>query len=186
MDNHFVPNLTIGPIVCEALRRYGIQAEINVHMMVKPIDRLIGTSAKAGATGITFHLEATEHVDQSLTLIREQGCKVGIALKPETSIECIHKVLDKIDLILIMSVNPGFGGQTFIPSSLEKIKQARDLISASGRDIRLAVDGGVKIENIAQIAQAGADRFVAGSAIFNQPHYAKVIAEMRRQLATAK
>lgn len=186
MDNHFVPNLTVGPVVCAALRHYGIKADINVHLMAKPIDRLIVDFAKAGATDITFHLEATDHIENSLILIRNLGCKVGIALKPETTWHCLENILEKIDLILVLSVNPGFGGQTFIPSTLDKISQIRNLISVSGRDIRLAVDGGIKIENIARIAEAGADTFVAGSAIFDQPDYAKVIAAMRGELAKVK
>jgi ribulose-phosphate 3-epimerase len=186
MDNHFVPNLTVGPLVCAALHRYGIQADINVHLMAKPIDRLIVDFAKAGATSIIFHPEASEHVDRSLVLIRKEGCKAGLALKHETTLHCLEDVFDKINMILVMSVNPGFAGQTFIPSALDKIKQVRNLISASGRDVLLAVDGGIKTKNIGQIAQAGADIFVAGSAIFNQPDYAKVIAEMRRQLAKVK
>lgn len=186
MDNHFVPNFTVGPLVCAALRHYGIKASVNIHLMAEPIDRLIVDFANAGATGIIFHQEASEDVDRSLDLIREQGCKVGLALKPETTLDCLEDVFDKIDMILVMSVHPGFAGQTFIPSTLDKIKQVRKLISESGRDIRLAVDGGVKTTNIAQIAQAGAEVFVAGSAIFNQPDYAEVIAEMRRQLAKVK
>jgi len=186
MDNHFVSNLTIGPVVCAALRRYGIQANINVHLMAKPVDRLIVDFAKAGATAITFHPEASEHVARDLVLIRKQGCKVGLALKPDTTLDCLENVLDKIDLILVMSVNPGFAGQTFLPTAIDKIKLVRKVISASGRDIRLAVDGGIKTKNIAQIAQAGADIFVAGSAIFDQPDYAEVITEMRSQLAKVK
>ncbi len=182
MDNHFVPNLTVGPLVCAALRRYGIHARINVHLMAKPIDRLIVGFAKAGANTITFHIEASEQIEDSLALIRNQGCKVGLALKPETAPLRLENLLDKIDIILVMSVNPGFAGQTFVPSVLDKIKQVRNLISESGRNISLAVDGGIKIENIAQIAQAGADTFVVGSAIFNQPDYGKVIADMRSQL----
>jgi ribulose-phosphate 3-epimerase len=186
MDNHFVPNLTMGPLVCEALRRYGIQAEINVHLMTQPIDRLIVDFAKSGATSITFHPEASEHTSYSLDLIHKNGCRAGIALKPETSINCLDSILDKIDIIIVMSVNPGISGQTFIPASLEKIRRVKNLISASHRDICLAVDGGIKISNIAQVAQAGADRFIAGSAIFNQSDYAKVISEMRMQLANVK
>jgi ribulose-phosphate 3-epimerase len=182
MDNHFVPNLTVGPSVCSALRDYGIRADINVHLMVEPIDRLIVDFAKAGATGITFHPEASEHVERSIALILKHGCKPGIALKPETSLHCLDDVLDKIDLILVMSVTPGFAGQTFIPASLDKIKQVKNLISISGQRIHLGVDGGINISNIAEAAQAGADIFVAGSAIFNQPDYGEVIAEMRKQL----
>ncbi len=184
MDNHFVPNLTIGPLVCAALRRYGIQANINVHMMVQPVDRLIVDFSKAGATSITIHYEASENVERSLMLIRQQGCKAGLALKPETSVRCLEGLYDKMDLILVMSVNPGFGGQTFIPEIFDKIKHVRNLISASGRHISLAVDGGIKINNIAEVANAGADVLIAGSAIFNEPDYTKVIAEMREQLAT--
>ena len=186
MDNHFVVNLTVGPVVCAALRRYGIQAEINVHLMAEPIERLIVDFAKAGATGITFHTEATTEVARSLALVRKQGCKAGLAFKPETSLACLESFIDQLDHIIVMSVNPGFSGQTFMPSVLERIKQVRSCISASGREVRLAVDGGVKTENIAQIAEAGADTFVAGSAIFTQPDYAKVIAEMRGQLATVR
>ncbi len=186
MDNHFVPNLTIGPAVCAALRRFGIKANIYVHLMATPVDRLIVDFAQAGATGITIHSEATENIERSLSLIHQQGCSVGLALKPETTWHCLENVLDKLDLILVMSVNPGFGGQTFIPSSLDKIRQIRKLISTYRRDIRLAVDGGIKIENILQIAQAGADRFVIGSAIFNQPNYAQVITEMYHQLENTR
>lgn len=180
MDNHYVPNLTVGPLVCEALRKYGIKAPIDVHLMVKPVDRLIVDFANAGATNITFHPEASEHIDRSLALIRKHGCKAGLALNPATTLNCLEYVLDKIDLILIMSVNPGFGGQSFIPSALDKITRARELVH--GLNIRIAVDGGVKIENIAQIAEAGADMFVAGSAIFNHPSYAEVISDMRHAL----
>jgi ribulose-phosphate 3-epimerase len=182
MDNHYVPNLTVGPLVCEALRKYGIQAPIDVHLMVKPVDRLIVDFANAGATNITFHPEASEHVDRSLELIRKHGCKAGLALNPATTLNCLEYVLDKLDLILIMSVNPGFGGQSFIPSALDKIANVRELIRAQNLNIRIAVDGGVKTENIAQIAQAGADMFVAGSAIFNQPNYSEVISNMRHAL----
>lgn len=182
MDNHYVPNLTVGPLVCEALRKYGIEAPIDVHLMTKPVDRLIIDFANAGASNITFHPEASDHVDRSLALIRNHNCKAGLALNPVTTLHCLEYVLDKIDIILIMSVNPGFGGQTFIPSCLKKIQQVRELINQSGRDIRLAVDGGVKTENIAQIAKAGADMFVAGSAIFNQPNYQTVINRMREEL----
>ncbi len=182
MDNHFVPNLTIGPIVCASLRNYGIKADINVHLMAKPVNKLIVDFAKAGATSIIFHFEASEKIERTLALIHEQGCKAGLALKPETEWQHLEGVLDQLDIILIMSVNPGFGGQTFIPSSLEKIKQVRRLISNSGRDICLGVDGGIKIANIAQVAQAGANRFVMGSAIFNQPDYRQVISEAFTQL----
>lgn len=182
MDNHYVPNLTVGPLVCEALRAHRIKAPIDVHLMAKPVDRLIVDFANAGATNITIHPEASDHVDRSLALIRKHGCKAGLALNPATTLHCLEYVLDKIDIILVMSVNPGFGGQTFIPSALDKIKKVRELIEKSNHPIRLAVDGGVKTENIAQIAQAGADMFVAGSAIFNQPDYAEVITAMRKQL----
>lgn len=182
MDNHYVPNLTVGPLVCEALRRYGIKAPIDVHLMTRPVDRLIVEFANAGATHITFHPEASDHIDRSLSLIRKHGCHAGLALNPATPLNCLEYVLDKIDLILVMSVNPGFGGQTFIPSALDKIRALRKLISNSNRDIRLAVDGGVKVENIGQIAQAGADLFIAGSAIFGQANYADIINIMRDQL----
>ena len=182
MDNHYVPNLTVGPLVCEALRKHGIQAPIDVHLMTKPVDRLIIDFANAGASNITFHPEASEHVDRSLALIHKHGCKAGLALNPATTLNCLEYVLDKIDIILVMSVNPGFGGQIFIPSTLEKIKNIRQLIQSCDGRIRLAVDGGVKTENIGQVAQAGADIFIAGSAIFNQPDYAEVIAMMRKQL----
>lgn len=185
MDNHYVPNLTAGPLVCEALRSYGIKAPIDVHLMTKPVDRLILDFAKAGATNITFHPEASDHVDRSLSLIRQHGCKAGIAINPATSLHCLEFIMDKLDLILIMSVNPGFGGQTFIPTTLQKITRTREMITASGLPIRIAVDGGVKTENIGQIARAGADMFIAGSAIFNQPDYAEVISNMRKQLSSA-
>lgn len=182
MDNHYVPNLTVGPLVCEALRRYGIKAPIDVHLMTKPVDRLIVDFANAGASHITFHPEASDHIDRSLALIAKHGCKAGLALNPATTLSCLEYVLDKIDIILIMAVNPGFGGQTFIPSALDKISIAREIINATSRPILLGVDGGVKTENIAQIAQAGANLFIAGSAIFNQPDYADVITTMRHQL----
>lgn len=181
MDNHYVPNLTVGPLVCEALRKYGITAPIDVHLMTKPVDRLIVDFANAGATNITFHPEASEHVDRSLALIHKHHCKAGLALNPATPLSCLDFVWDKIDLVLVMSVNPGFGGQTFIPSSLEKIKQLKQLIEKSNRDIRLAVDGGIKVDNIGAAAQAGADMFIAGSAIFGQKDYKKVIDEMRNK-----
>ena len=183
MDNHYVPNLTVGPLVCEALRKHGITAPIDVHLMVKPVDRIIPDFAKAGASLISFHPEASEHVDRSLQLIRDSGCKAGLVFNPATPLHHLDYVMDRIDLILIMSVNPGFGGQSFLPSVLPKIREARERIRASGRDIRLEVDGGVKVDNIAEIAAAGADTFVAGSAIFNAPDYAKVIAEMRAEVA---
>jgi ribulose-phosphate 3-epimerase len=183
MDNHYVPNLTVGPLVCAALRRYGITAPIDVHLMVQPVDRLIVDFAEAGATNITFHPEATEHIDRSLALIRDNGCKAGLALNPATTLDCLEYVLDKLDLILMMSVNPGFGGQAFIPAVLDKIARAKALIDRHQKPIRIAVDGGVKIDNIKQIAKAGADMFIAGSAIFNQPDYAKIIKQLREQLA---
>lgn len=186
MDNHYVPNLTIGPLVCEALRRYGIKIPIDVHLMAKPVDRLIVEFADAGASHITIHPEASEHVDRSLALIHKHNCKAGLALNPATTLHCLEFLWDKVDIVLVMSVNPGFGGQTFIPSALDKIRYVRELIDARERDIRLAVDGGVKTENIAQIAQAGADMFIAGSAIFNKPDYREVISDMRKQLADAR
>lgn len=184
MDNHYVPNLTVGPLVCEALRHYGITAPIDVHLMTKPVDRLIIDFANAGATNITFHPEASDHVDRSLALIKKHGCHAGLALNPATTLHCLEYVMDKLDIILVMSVNPGFGGQTFIPSALDKLSQIRDLIALADHDILLAVDGGVKTENIAQIAQAGANLFIAGSAIFNQPDYSEVISTMRKKLAS--
>ena len=183
MDNHFVPNLTVGPLVCAALRKYGIKAPIDVHLMTQPVDRLITDFAEAGASNITFHPEASEQVDRSLALIRKLGCKAGLALSPDTSLHCLDSVWDKLDLILVMSVNPGFGGQAFIPSSLEKIKNIKQLLTKNNYNIRLAVDGGVKIENIGEIGKAGADMFVAGSAIYGQPDYAAVITAMRKQLS---
>ncbi|MCL1067566.1 ribulose-phosphate 3-epimerase [Shewanella olleyana] len=183
MDNHYVPNLTIGPMVCQALRDFGITADIDVHLMVKPVDRIIPDFAKAGASIITFHPEASEHLDRSLQLIKESGCKAGLVFNPGTPLHYLDHVMDKLDVILLMSVNPGFGGQSFIPSTLDKLKQVRAKIDASGFDIRLEVDGGVKVDNIAEIAAAGADMFVAGSAIFNQPDYKTVVDEMRLELA---
>ena len=183
MDNHYVPNLTIGPMVCQALRNYGIQAPIDVHLMVSPVDDLIKQFADAGASYITFHPEASLHVDRSLQLIRSLGCKAGLVFNPASRLSAAEYVLDKLDMILLMSVNPGFGGQSFIPGTLKKIHQARQLIDDSGLPIRLEVDGGVKVDNIAAIAEAGADTFVAGSAIFNAPDYAEVIKTMRQQLA---
>ena len=183
MDNHYVPNLTFGPVVCKALRDYGITAPIDVHLMVKPVDRIIPDFAKAGASYITFHPESSEHIDRTLQLIRDNGCKSGLVFNPATPLSYLDYVMDKVDVILLMSVNPGFGGQSFIPATLEKLKQARKRIDESGLDIRLEVDGGVKASNIAEIARAGADMFVAGSAIFDQPDYKKVIDEMRQQLA---
>ncbi|MGL4679720.1 MAG: ribulose-phosphate 3-epimerase [Plesiomonas shigelloides] len=185
MDNHYVPNLTIGPMVCQALRNYGITAPIDVHLMVKPVDRIIPDFAKAGATYITFHPEASEHVDRTLQLIKDCGCKAGLVLNPATSLSYLDYVMDKLDVILLMSVNPGFGGQSFIPATLDKLREVRHRIDASGRDIRLEIDGGVKVDNIRDIAAAGADMFVAGSAIFSQPDYAAVIAQMRAELELA-
>jgi ribulose-phosphate 3-epimerase len=186
MDNHYVPNLTFGPMVCQALRDYGITAPIDVHLMVKPVDSLIPQFAKAGANIITFHPEASEHVDRSLQLIREHGCKAGLVLNPATPLHYLDFVMDKLDLILLMSVNPGFGGQSFIPATLEKITRVKQRIVHSGQNIRLEVDGGVKVDNIADIAKAGADMFVAGSAIFSQSDYKQVIEQMRAELATVK
>ena len=185
MDNHYVPNLTIGPMVCDALRKYGITAPIDVHLMVKPVDRIIGDFADAGASIITFHPEASEHVDRSLQLIKQAGCQAGLVINPATSLQCLEHVMDKLDMILLMSVNPGFGGQSFIPNTLKKLSQVRELIEQSGRDIRLEVDGGVKIDNIQEIAKAGADAFVAGSAIFNTDDYQATIAAMRNNIAKA-
>lgn len=185
MDNHYVPNLTIGPLVCEALRKHGVTAPIDVHLMVKPVDRIIPDFAKAGATYITFHPEASEHIDRSLQLIRDQGCQSGLVFNPATPLHYLDYVLDKVDMILLMSVNPGFGGQSFIPSTLDKLRQVRKLIDQSGHKIRLEVDGGIKIDNIREIAAAGADTFVAGSAIFNTPDYRATVAAMRAELAQA-
>jgi ribulose-phosphate 3-epimerase len=185
MDNHYVPNLTIGPLVCEALRKHGVTAPIDVHLMVKPVDRIIPDFAKAGASIITFHPEASEHIDRSLGLIRELGCQSGLVFNPATSLSYLDHVMDKVDVILLMSVNPGFGGQSFIPSTLDKLRQVRQRIDDSGLDIRLEVDGGVKIDNIGEIASAGADMFVAGSAIFNTDDYAKTITDMREKIAKA-
>jgi len=186
MDNHYVPNLTIGPMVCKALRDYGITAPIDVHLMVEPVDTMIVEFANAGASIITFHPDASKHVDRSLQLIKDHGCKAGLVLNPASSLEELTHVMDKLDVVLLMSVNPGFGGQSFIPHTLEKLRQVRQLIDASGRDIRLQVDGGVNVNNIKEIAEAGADMFVAGSAIFNQPDYKAVIDDMRVQLAQVK
>lgn len=192
MDNHYVPNLTIGPLVCEALRKHGIKADIDVHLMVKPVDRIIPDFAKAGATYITFHPEASEHVDRTLQLIKSEGCKSGLVFNPATPLDYLEYVIDKVDMVLLMSVNPGFGGQSFIPSALKKLRKAREIIDASGRKIRLEIDGGVKVDNIREIAEAGADTFVAGSAIFSagkatDPHrYETVVAAMRAELAKAK
>ncbi|MFZ6681601.1 ribulose-phosphate 3-epimerase [Undibacterium sp. Tian12W] len=182
MDNHYVPNLTIGPMVCEAIRPQ-VQVPIDVHLMVKPVDRIIPDFAKAGANIITFHPEASEHIDRSLQIIRDHGCKAGLVFNPATPLHVLENVIDKVDIVLIMSINPGFGGQTFIPHTLKKIAQARKIIDESGRDIMLEVDGGVKIENIAEIARAGADTFVAGSAIFGKPDYKAIIDAMRLELS---
>ncbi len=189
MDNHYVPNLTIGPLVCDALRSHGVTAPIDVHMMVKPVDRIIPDFAKAGATYITFHPEASEHIDRSLALVRECGCKSGLVFNPATPLDSLKYVMDKVDLILLMSVNPGFGGQSFIPATLDKLREARKLIDESGYDIRLEIDGGVKVDNIAEIAAAGADMFVAGSGIFGKASaddpntYDTIVQQMRDELA---
>ena len=182
MDNHYVPNLTVGPLVCAALRKAGVEAPIDVHLMVRPVDRIVPDFAEAGATWISFHPEATEHVDRTIGLIRESGCRPGLVLNPATPLTWLDHVLDKIDLVLLMSVNPGFGGQSFIPSVLPKIRRVRELIDRSGREIRLEVDGGVKIDNIGSIAEAGADTFVAGSAIFGTADYRATIQAMRGQI----
>lgn len=186
MDNHYVPNLTIGPMICEALRKHGVTAPIDVHLMVKPVDRIIPDFAKAGASYITFHPEASEHIDRTLGLIREHGCKAGLVFNPATPLSHLHHVLDKVDMVLIMSVNPGFGGQSFIPEALNKLRTARRLIDQSGHAIRLEIDGGVKVDNIRAVAEAGADTFVAGSAIFGAKDYKDVIARMRDELAKAR
>ena len=192
MDNHYVPNLTIGPLVCEALRNHGVTADIDVHLMVKPVDRIIPDFAKAGASYITFHPEASEHIDRSLQLIKNEGCKAGLVFNPATPLDYLDYVMDKLDVILLMSVNPGFGGQSFIPATLDKLREARRRIDESGYDIRLEIDGGVKVDNIREIKEAGADMFVAGSAIFgaakdSDPNrYDSVIAAMREELAKAK
>jgi len=185
MDNHYVPNLTIGPMVCAALRKHKVTAPIDVHLMVSPVDQLILDFAKAGASYISFHPEATQHIDRSLQLVRDQGCKAGLVLNPATSPDCLEYVMDKVDVILLMSVNPGFGGQKFIPATLKKLQKVRKLIDASGYPIRLEIDGGVTVDNIKQIADAGADMFVAGSAIFNSPDYRETIAAMRAALGQA-
>lgn len=189
MDNHYVPNLTIGPLVCDALRKHGVTAPIDVHLMVKPVDRIIPDFAKAGATYITFHPEASEHIDRTLQLIHGEGCKAGLVFNPATSLDYLRYVIDKIDMVLLMSVNPGFGGQSFIPSALDKLKEARKIIDESGRDIRLEIDGGVKVDNIAEIAAAGADTFVSGSGIFgfgkdsDTNQYDTIVKQMRDELA---
>ena len=180
MDNHYVPTLTIGPLVCEALRKHGVKAPIDVHLMVKPVDRIVPDFAQAGASNISFHPEASEHIDRTIQLIKQSGCTAGLVFNPATSLNYLDYVMDKIDLILIMSVNPGFGGQSFIPSALEKLRRAREMIDRSGRNIRLEVDGGVKADNIGEIARAGADTFVSGSAIFGHRDYAEIIATMRK------
>jgi ribulose-phosphate 3-epimerase len=180
MDNHYVPNLTIGPLVCDSLRSHGIEAPIDVHLMIEPVDRLIPEFAKAGATRISFHPEATRHVDRTIELIRENGCSPGLVLNPSTRVEVLNWTLDKLDMVLLMSVNPGFGGQSFIPHVLDKMRVVRDMIDETGRDIRLEVDGGVKADNIGEISAAGADTFVAGSAIFNEDDYADIIRRMRK------
>ena len=185
IDNPYVPNLTIGPMVCSALRKYGVSAPIDVHLMVSPVDRIIGDFIEAGATYITFHPEASQHIDRSLQLIRDGGCKAGLVFNPATPLEVLKYVMDKVDMVLLMSVNPGFGGQKFIPGTLDKLREARALIDASGREIRLEIDGGVNVKNIREIAAAGADTFVAGSAIFNAPDYAEVIRAMHAELAQA-
>ena len=186
MDNHYVPNLTIGPLVCEALRKHGVKAPIDVHLMVKPVDRLIPDFAKAGATYISFHPEASEHLDRTIELIREHGCKPGLVLNPATPLDCLDYTLKKLDLVLLMSVNPGFGGQKFIPAVLDKLRAVRKLIDASGKPIRLEIDGGVKVDNIGEIARAGADMFVAGSAIFGARDYQSTISAMRAEIAGQK
>lgn len=191
MDNHYVPNLTIGPLVCEALRKHGIKQEIDVHLMVEPVDRIIPDFAKAGASYITFHPEASKHIDRSLQLIKNEGCKAGLVFNPATSLSYLEHVLDKIDMVLLMSVNPGFGGQSFIPGTLDKLREARKIIDASGRDIRLEIDGGVKVDNIREIKEAGADTFVAGSAVFNARNtddpndYDTIISAFNAELAKA-
>jgi ribulose-phosphate 3-epimerase len=185
MDNHYVPNLTIGPMVCKALRNHGIKAPIDVHLMVKPVDRIIGDFIEAGATYITFHPEATDHIDRSLQLVRSGGCKSGLVFNPTTSLSFLDYSLDNLDMILLMSINPGFGGQEFIPATLSKLAQVRQILDAAGNDVRLEIDGGVNTDNIAEIAQAGADTFVAGSAIFGSNDYAKTIQAMRNQLASS-
>ncbi|SBS33790.1 Ribulose-phosphate 3-epimerase [Marinomonas aquimarina] len=186
MDNHYVPNLTIGPMVCKALRNHGVTADIDVHLMVKPVDRLIGDFIEAGASYITFHPQGSEHIDRSLQMIRDGGCKSGLVFNPATPLDDLKYVMDKVDMILLMSVNPGFGGQKFIPATLDKLREARRLIDESGYDIRLEIDGGVSEKNIAECAAAGADTFVAGSAIFGKPDYKAVIDQMRAELAGVK
>jgi ribulose-phosphate 3-epimerase len=186
MDNHYVPNLTIGPLVCSALRKHGVTAPIDVHLMVKPVDRIVPDFAEAGATLISFHPEASNHVHRTIQLIKSHGCKAGLVLNPATPVDALDWVLEDLDMVLLMSVNPGFGGQAFIPSALDKLRAVREKIDASGKPIRLEIDGGVKADNIGEIAAAGADTFVAGSAIFNAPDYPRVIADMRAAVAAAK
>jgi ribulose-phosphate 3-epimerase len=186
MDNHYVPNLTIGPLVCEALRNRGVKTPIDVHLMVKPVDRIVPDFARAGATYVTFHPEASEHVDRTIELIRENGCKPGLVFNPATPLDWLDYTLDKLDMVLVMSVNPGFAGQQFIPSALEKLREARRRIDASGREVRLEIDGGVKVDNVGEIGRAGADTFVAGSAIFGSPDYAATIRAMRAALKSKK
>ena len=185
MDNHFVPNLTIGPLICEALRKHGIKEPIDVHLMVEPVDRIIPDFAQAGATYITFHPEASRHIDRSLGLIHEEGCKAGLVFNPATPLSWLEHVIDKVDMVLLMSVNPGFGGQKFIPSALDKLREVRKMIDASDREIRLEIDGGVKVDNIGEIAAAGADTFVAGSAIFGSDDYAATITAMKAEIEKA-
>lgn len=185
MDNHFVPNLTIGPLVCDALRKHGVTAPIDVHLMIEPVDRIIPDFAKAGASYITFHPEASVHIDRTLQLIKDNGCKAGLVFNPGTPLHHLDYVMDKLDMILLMSVNPGFGGQSFIPSALDKLRQVRQRIDESGYDIRLEIDGGVKVDNIGEIKAAGADTFVAGSAIFGKPDYKQIIDDMRAEIAKA-
>ena len=186
MDNHFVPNLTIGPLVCDALRKHGVTAPIDIHLMVEPVDRIIPDFAKAGANIITFHPEGSVHIDRTLQLIHDEGCKAGLVFNPGTPLHHLEYVMDKLDMILLMSVNPGFGGQSFLPSALDKLRQVRKMIDDSGYDIRLEIDGGVKIDNIREIKEAGADTFVAGSAIFGKPNYRDTIDQMRSELAQAE
>ena len=183
MDNHYVPNLTIGPMVCQALRDHGVTADIDVHLMVKPVDAMIDSFAKAGASHISFHPEASEHIDRSIQLIKDSGCQAGLVFNPATPLHYLDHTLDKLDYILLMSVNPGFGGQAFIPSTLDKLRKVKKIVRQSGRDIRIEIDGGVKVDNIREIAEAGADMFVAGSAIFGKPDYRQVIDAMREELA---
>ena len=186
MDNHFVPNLTIGPMICDALKNFGVEAPIDVHLMVEPVDRIIPDFAKAGASYIPFHPEASRHVDRSLGLIRDEGCKAGLVFNPATPLSWLEHVIDKVDMVLIMSVNPGFGGQKFIPTALDKLREARKIIDASGMEVRLEIDGGVKVDNIGEIAAAGADTFVAGSAIFGSDDYTSTISAMRAEIANSK